>query len=275
MDQRKIGFFIADCRREQGLTQAQLAEKLGVTDKAVSKWETGRCLPDVSLFVPLTSILGTTIDEFLEGQRSQPVAGPEEKVGRRLFKKACRFFWAYPLLFLLLLDMAAEWWLFSRCYHRGGLHYIWFALPLRLLFGAGGYFFHRFLPRESRNNKVAHLLLAGGMSSVFLLELYATTWTAPDSGEVLRNTLFTSIGCLFVAGVVLFVMRTTRYDLILMGHLLSVLSAIYVFLYDQAFFPAQVGKVYLILTNSLFVYGVSVFVLFVLGRYLKKTDTKE
>lgn len=275
MDQRKIGFFIADCRREQGLTQAQLAEKLGVTDKAVSKWETGRCLPDVSLFVPLTSILGTTIDEFLEGQRSQPVAGPEEKVGRRLFKKACRFFWAYPLLFLLLLDMAAEWWLFSRCYHRGGLHYIWFALPLRLLFGAGGYFFHRFLPRESRNNKVAHLLLAGGMSSVFLLELYATTWTAPDSGEVLRNTLFTSIGCLFVAGVVLFVMRTTRYDLILMGHLLSVLSAIYVFLYDQAFFPAQVGKVYLILTNSLFVYGVSVFVLFVLGRYLKKNDTKE
>lgn len=275
MDQKKIGFFMAACRREQGLTQAQLAEKLGVTDKAVSKWETGRCLPDASLFVPLTSILGTTIDEFLEGQRSQPVAGPEEKVGRRLFKKACRFFWAYPLLFLLLLDMAAEWWLFSRCYHRGGLHYIWFALPLRLLFGAGGYFFHRFLPRESRNNKVAHLLLAGGMSSVFLLELYATTWTAPDSGEVLRNTLFTSIGCLFVAGVVLFVMRTTRYDLILMGHLLSVVSALYVFLYDQAFFPAQVGKVYLILTNSLFVYGVSVFVLFVLGRYLKKNDTKE
>ena len=109
MDQRKIGFFMAACRREQGLTQAQLAEKLGVTDKAVSKWETGRCLPDASLFVPLTSILGTTIDEFLEGQRSQPVAGPEEKVGRRLFKKACRFFWAYPLLFLLLLDMAAEW----------------------------------------------------------------------------------------------------------------------------------------------------------------------
>lgn len=275
MDQRKIGFFIADCRREQGLTQAQLAEKLGVTDKAVSKWETGRCLPDASLFVPLTSILGTTIDELLEGQRSQPVAGPEEKVGRRLFKKACRFFWAYPLLFLLLLDMAAEWWLFSRCYHRGGLHYIWFALPLRLLFGAGGYFFHRFLPRESRNNKVAHLLLAGGMFSVFLLELYATTWTAPDSGGILRNTLFTSIGCLFVAGVLLSVVKTTRYDLILMGHLLSVLSAIYVFLYDQAFFPAQVGKVYLILTNSLLVYGVSVFVLFVLGRYLKKNDTKE
>ena len=81
MDQKKIGFFMAACRREQGLTQAQLAEKLGVTDKAVSKWETGRCLPDASLFVPLTSILGTTIDEFLEGQRSQPVAGPEEKVG--------------------------------------------------------------------------------------------------------------------------------------------------------------------------------------------------
>ena len=65
MDQKKIGFFMAACRREQGLTQAQLAEKLGVTDKAVSKWETGRCLPDASLFVPLTMILGTTLDELL------------------------------------------------------------------------------------------------------------------------------------------------------------------------------------------------------------------
>lgn len=274
MDQKKIGFFMAACRREQGLTQAQLAEKLGVTDKAVSKWETGRCLPDASLFVPLTSILGTTIDEFLEGQRSQPVAGPEEKVGRRLFKKACRFFWAYPLLFLLLLDMAAEWWLFSRCYHRGGPHYIWFALPLRLLFGAGGYFFPRFLPGESRNNKAGHLLLAGGMFSVFLLELYATKWTAPDSGWVLRNTIFTIIWGLFAAGVVLSIMKTTRYDFILTGHLLSVLSVLYVFLYDQAFFPVQVGKEYLILASGLFAYGVSVFVLFLLGRYLKN-DIKE
>ena len=61
------------------------------------------------------------------------------------------------------------------------------------------------------------------------------------AAPVVTAALFTSIGCLFVAGVVLSVVKTTRYDLILMGHLLSVLSALYVFLYDQAFFPVQVA----------------------------------
>ena len=49
MDQEKMGKFIASCRKEQGLTQAVLAERLGITDRAVSKWETGRSLPDASL----------------------------------------------------------------------------------------------------------------------------------------------------------------------------------------------------------------------------------
>lgn len=50
MDQSKIGAYIAVKRKAQGLTQAQLAQKLGVSDKSVSKWERGVCLPDVSLF---------------------------------------------------------------------------------------------------------------------------------------------------------------------------------------------------------------------------------
>ena len=49
MDQERIGKFIASCRKEQNLTQANLAEKLGITDRAVSKWETGRSLPDASI----------------------------------------------------------------------------------------------------------------------------------------------------------------------------------------------------------------------------------
>ena len=53
MDQIKIGKFIASQRKEHGLTQSQLAERLGITDKAVSKWETGKSLPDLSLFTPL------------------------------------------------------------------------------------------------------------------------------------------------------------------------------------------------------------------------------
>lgn len=69
MDQEKIGKFIADCRKEAGLTQAALAERLGITDRAVSKWETGRSMPDASLMLELCSLLGVTVNELLTGER--------------------------------------------------------------------------------------------------------------------------------------------------------------------------------------------------------------
>ena len=62
MDQERIGKFIAECRKERKLTQLQLAEKLGVTDRSVSKWENGRCMPDLSLMKPLCNELGITIN---------------------------------------------------------------------------------------------------------------------------------------------------------------------------------------------------------------------
>ena len=69
MDQEKIGKFIANLRKEQKLTQEQLAEKLGVTDKSVSRWENGKCLPDVSLYKDLCNILGITLNEFFSGEK--------------------------------------------------------------------------------------------------------------------------------------------------------------------------------------------------------------
>lgn len=69
MDQEKIGKFIAVRRKEHGMTQVQFAEKLGVTNKAVSKWETGKCLPDVSLFHDLCILLDITLNEFFAGER--------------------------------------------------------------------------------------------------------------------------------------------------------------------------------------------------------------
>lgn len=68
MNQIKIGGFIADCRKQKGLTQNQLAGKLGVTDKAVSKWENGKSMPDVSLFTSLCDSLGITLNELLAGE---------------------------------------------------------------------------------------------------------------------------------------------------------------------------------------------------------------
>ena len=69
MDHEKIGRFIAACRKEQGLTQADLAEKLGITDRAVSKWETGRSLPDASIMLELCDLLEININELFTGER--------------------------------------------------------------------------------------------------------------------------------------------------------------------------------------------------------------
>lgn len=69
MDNVKIGKLIAKCRRDKKKTQKELAELLGVTDKSVSKWENGVCLPDVSLYMELCDILGITLNEFFLGEK--------------------------------------------------------------------------------------------------------------------------------------------------------------------------------------------------------------
>ncbi len=68
MDLQKIGRFLAERRKTLGLTQRQVAEKLGMSDKSVSKWERGVCLPDVSVYQELCQILGISINEFLAGE---------------------------------------------------------------------------------------------------------------------------------------------------------------------------------------------------------------
>ncbi len=68
MNQIQIGKFISAKRKEQGLTQMQLAEKLGITDRAVSKWETGKSLPDASIMLELCSILKITVNDLLCGE---------------------------------------------------------------------------------------------------------------------------------------------------------------------------------------------------------------
>ena len=69
MDQIKIGKFIAECRKSVPLTQMQLAERLNVTDRAVSKWETGRAMPDSAIMLELCDILGITVNELLSGEK--------------------------------------------------------------------------------------------------------------------------------------------------------------------------------------------------------------
>ena len=68
MDQLRIGKFIAECRKEKKLTQMQLAEKLGITDKAVSKWERGIAMPDSSIMLELCDILNISVNDLLCGE---------------------------------------------------------------------------------------------------------------------------------------------------------------------------------------------------------------
>ena len=70
IDQIKIGKFIAAKRKEKSLTQAEVAESLGITDRAVSKWERGLALPDASIMLNLCSILGISITELLTGEET-------------------------------------------------------------------------------------------------------------------------------------------------------------------------------------------------------------
>ena len=87
IDREKFGAFLAQLRKERGLTQKELAERLFVSDKAVSKWERCQSLPDVALLLPLAEILGVSVTELLRG--SAPA-------GRPCRRRRWRPWWAPP-----------------------------------------------------------------------------------------------------------------------------------------------------------------------------------
>ena len=89
MDQKRIGAFIARCRKEKNLTQMQLAELLEITSQAVSKWENGRGMPDVSLLQPLCDALGISLNELFSGEHisAEEYKGKAEENISKLFKE--------------------------------------------------------------------------------------------------------------------------------------------------------------------------------------------
>ena len=84
MDQEKIGKFICAVRKQQGMTQEQLGEHLGVTNKTVSRWETGKYMPDIDKLQELSAILGISINELLAGERIEDVAAFAKKADENL-----------------------------------------------------------------------------------------------------------------------------------------------------------------------------------------------
>lgn len=87
IDRAKFGAFVAELRKEKGITQKELAEKLCISDKAISKWETGNSIPDVSLLVPLAEILGVSVTELLECRRMEVPESMDKNQTDNLVKK--------------------------------------------------------------------------------------------------------------------------------------------------------------------------------------------
>ena len=87
MDQIKIGKFIAECRKKKKLTQAQLAEKMNVTDRAISKWETGKAMPDSGIMPKLCHILGINVNELLCGEKID-MEQKDEQLNELIFQMA-------------------------------------------------------------------------------------------------------------------------------------------------------------------------------------------
>lgn len=91
INKQKFGSFVSQLRKEQGLTQKELAQKLYISDKAVSKWETGVSIPDVTLLIPLAELLDVTVSELLECRRMEQKAPMETAQVEQLVQKAIRF----------------------------------------------------------------------------------------------------------------------------------------------------------------------------------------
>lgn len=91
MDKEQFGRLIGQLRREKNYTQKQLAEQLYVSDKAVSKWERGLSMPDVSLLLPLAEVLGVTVTELLEGRRMEAEEQPNREQVEELVQKVISF----------------------------------------------------------------------------------------------------------------------------------------------------------------------------------------
>lgn len=127
MDQKRIGAFIAQCRKEKNLTQMQLAEQLEITNQAVSKWENGRGMPDVSLLKPLCDVLGISLNELFSGEHisAEEYKGKAEENISNLFKEK------------QIANLKPVKYLFSIC-----ANVTLFVAVIELAVGLVGHFFH-------------------------------------------------------------------------------------------------------------------------------------
>lgn len=164
IDKRAFGSFVAQLRRERGLTQRELAERLFISDKAVSKWETGSSIPDTALLIPLAEELGVSVTELLMCQRVQQPMDPGTVEG--LVQTAIHYADERParawqqrsvwmLLYPLCLALGCGCLLWQRG-HGGISEAMWISLLLGAAFGVYFVFLARTkLPRYYDENRIS------------------------------------------------------------------------------------------------------------------------
>ncbi len=129
MDLQKMGKFIAETRKSKGLTQSQLGEQLGLSGKAISKWERGLSAPDISLLNELSSILDVSISEILSGERSKETINKEtankitmsglgtyNKIFKKKYSKIILFLSVILILLLLLFSITYLITNYNKCF---------------------------------------------------------------------------------------------------------------------------------------------------------------
>lgn len=165
LDKEKFGAFVAKRRKELGYTQKELARQLLISDKAVSKWETGTTIPDTALLIPLAEALGVTVTELLTGEPMQKQAIPAEKV-EHVVKTAITYTEAAPARAwqkkslwdtIFILSCLAEAAFLFLLRQKGHLtEAVWINAALTTLFGAYFCFFVQMkLPAYYDQNKIS------------------------------------------------------------------------------------------------------------------------
>mgnify|MGYP001233541312 FL=1 len=198
MDLIKIGKYIAGKRKSLGMTQKQLAEKLGMSDKSVSKWERGVCLPDVSVYKELCSILGISLNEFLAGEdiaQENLIQKSEtniiEVIKDNINKKKCLKVMKYILLVISIFALSV---LGFAIYHlKKPQNYI---SPVaedsiemqtaKLLAGPDGAFIYKFITTDEYKKLRLHIYRyeSGKLSDQDKVEMGFEDISSPQSGEI-------------------------------------------------------------------------------------------
>ena len=198
MDLIKIGKYIASKRKSLGMTQKQLAEKLGMSDKSVSKWERGVCLPDVSVYKELCSILGISLNEFLAGEdiaQENLIQKSEtniiEVIKDNINKKKCLKVMKYILLVISIFALSVLGFAIYRL--KKPQNYI---SPVakdsieiqtaELLAGPDGAFVYKFITTDEYKKLRLHIYRyeSGKLSDQDKVEMGFEDISSPQSGEI-------------------------------------------------------------------------------------------